>query len=121
MFFEKEYSYKDFQLPVLTSAKLINARSSTVDKKKLSSQRFSSPSPRRTPISQITVSDSFAKQKHPIPPYVSAKTWAVFNTITNQIIFGQGIDDKREIASLTKIMTCYLSLQLSEKYTISLQ
>ena len=37
------------------------------------------------------------------------------------MVFGQGIEDRREIASLTKIMTCYLSLKLAEAWGIQLQ
>lgn len=36
------------------------------------------------------------------------------------MLYGKGEDEMREIASLTKIMTCYLSLQLAKDYSIDL-
>jgi serine-type D-Ala-D-Ala carboxypeptidase (penicillin-binding protein 5/6) len=117
---EKENSIKDFQLPSLVSNKIISSRAMTVEKRKYTYKRISSTSAHQIVGTSISP-ETKQKTKHNIPPYMSAKTWAVLNTITNQILFGQGTEYRREIASLTKIMTCYLSLKLCESYKIPFQ
>jgi len=54
------------------------------------------------------------------PPYVSAKSWAIADGNTGKILFGKGETEHREIASLTKIMTCYTALKLATKYDVNL-
>jgi len=54
------------------------------------------------------------------PPFISAKSWAIADGRTGQVLFGRGDSDKREIASLTKIMTAYLALRLSSIYNVDL-
>jgi D-alanyl-D-alanine carboxypeptidase (penicillin-binding protein 5/6) len=46
------------------------------------------------------------------PPYVSSKSWAVVDGRTGDVIFGRNENVKREIASLTKIMTAFVTLQI---------
>lgn len=114
---EKDPSEKEFQLPSLGSFKVPQSRTATVNKRKNHSNHLSSPSPHRQ-LTAISISDT--RLKHVIPPYTSAKTWVIFNTYTESVLFGQGIEDRREIASLTKIMTCYLTLKLAELWNIPL-
>lgn len=45
-------------------------------------------------------------------PTVSAKAWAVSDSHTGKLLYGSHEDDPREIASLTKILTCYTCLKL---------
>ena len=113
----KESPAKDFQLPSLNPFK--PSSHTAKSNKRKHSFRLTSPSPHRH-IASISVSETQSKLKHLIPPYISAKTWAVFNTSSETIIFGQGTEDRREIASLTKIMTCYLSIKLAEAWGIPL-
>ena len=54
------------------------------------------------------------------PPFVSAKSWAIANGRTGRVLFGRGDSDKREIASLTKIMTALIALRLSNIENIDL-
>lgn len=54
------------------------------------------------------------------PPFISAKSWAIADGRTGQVLFGRGDSDKREIASLTKIMTAYLAFRLSSAYNVDL-
>jgi D-alanyl-D-alanine carboxypeptidase len=54
------------------------------------------------------------------PPFISAKSWAIADGRTGQVLFGRCDADKREIASLTKIMTAYLALRLSSTYNVDL-
>ena len=50
----------------------------------------------------------------------SAKSWSVTSARTSRMLFGKCEDEMREIASLTKIMTCYLSLLLARDFNIDL-
>eukprot|EP00347_Sterkiella_histriomuscorum_P010552 403375850 len=51
-------------------------------------------------------------------PMVSAQAWAVYDVKQNKLLFGKLERDRREIASLTKIMTCYTVIQLLNKFKI---
>lgn len=48
------------------------------------------------------------------PPYVSAKSWVIADGKSGEILFGRGEKEKREVASLTKIMTAYTALTIAE-------
>jgi hypothetical protein len=48
------------------------------------------------------------------PPHVSALSWVVLDQSTKEVLFGKLEKDRREIASLTKIMTIYTVLQLCD-------
>lgn len=54
-------------------------------------------------------------------PYVSAQSWAVLDYKTGKIIGGLRQSQSREIASLTKIMTCVVALQMTENYGLSFE
>ena len=49
------------------------------------------------------------------PPFVTAKSWAICDCRTGEILFGKCENDRREIASLTKIMTCFVVVQIIRK------
>ena len=51
-------------------------------------------------------------------PIVSAQAWAVFDLKSEKFLFGKLERDRREIASLTKIMTCYTVLHLLDKFNL---
>jgi D-alanyl-D-alanine carboxypeptidase len=51
-------------------------------------------------------------------PHVTAQAWAVYDMKANKLLFGKLERDRREIASLTKIMTCYTVIQLLKKFDI---
>lgn len=60
------------------------------------------------------------------PPPITAISWAILNGDSNQLICGKNLNKKREIASLTKIMTALVVSQLLERmklcpYTTSLE
>ena len=117
---DKDSSTKEFQLPSLPSSKCTASRTATVKKRNNPAHRNSSPSPHRIFGVSSILSDNHTRLKHLIPPYTSAKTWVIYNTLSEAVLFGQGSEDRREIASLTKIMTCYLSLKLAESRDIPL-
>lgn len=63
----------------------------------------------------------------PPPPAVAAKAWALVDYGSGQVIAGQGVDERHEPASLTKLMTAYIvfaalkdgRLKLTDTATIS--
>lgn len=52
------------------------------------------------------------------PPFVTAQSWIVADGRNGKLIFGRGETERREIASLTKIMTAYTALQLTKKFQL---
>ena len=48
------------------------------------------------------------------PPKISAKCWCIFDVNTSKMLEGSFEEFPREIASLTKIMTCLLTIQYFE-------
>jgi D-alanyl-D-alanine carboxypeptidase len=41
---------------------------------------------------------------------VTAKSWAIFDAVTGELISGKNEHEQREVASITKIMTCWASI-----------
>jgi D-alanyl-D-alanine carboxypeptidase (penicillin-binding protein 5/6) len=55
----------------------------------------------------------------PAPP-VSALSWVILDRKTKEVLFGRMEKERREVASLTKIMTMYTVLQLTDNLGLSL-
>lgn len=53
-------------------------------------------------------------------PLISAASWVVLDRKTKQVLFGKLEKERREVASLTKIMTIYTVLRLCDKLAIDL-
>lgn len=51
-------------------------------------------------------------------PHCSASSWAVFDQKTNSLLFGKMEKERREVASLTKIMTAFVVLKLLDRFSI---
>jgi D-alanyl-D-alanine carboxypeptidase len=49
-------------------------------------------------------------------PHCSASSWAVFDQKTNCLLFGKMEKERRECASLTKIMTAFVVLKLLDRF-----
>ncbi|OMJ82509.1 hypothetical protein SteCoe_16796 [Stentor coeruleus] len=62
-------------------------------------------------IGKINQNSSILNKTYISKPIVSAKAWVVYDVITDSYIDGHRECDKREIASLTKIMTCIVSIE----------
>ena len=68
-----------------------------------------------------------AEMPLPPPPAIEAKAWALLEYGSGQVIAGQGVDERHEPASLTKLMTAYIvfaalkdgRLRLADTATIS--
>lgn len=55
----------------------------------------------------------------PLPPQLTAKSWAVLNANTGELLGGQHEHERREIASITKVMTAYTAIQIIESLNIN--
>lgn len=49
-------------------------------------------------------------------PHCSAQAWSIYDQKTATLLFGKSERDRRECASLTKIMTCFVVLRLLERF-----
>lgn len=55
------------------------------------------------------------------PPFVTAKSWSICDGRTGEILFGKCENDRKEIASLTKIMTAFVVIQIVRKIKLNAQ
>ena len=51
-------------------------------------------------------------------PHCSAQAWSIYDQKTNTLLFGRMERERRECASLTKIMTCYLVIKLLDRFKV---
>ena len=51
-------------------------------------------------------------------PFVSAKSWLMMNIDTKEVMFAKQETVQRQVASLTKIVTMCVVLDLLEKYNL---
>eukprot|EP00826_Nyctotherus_ovalis_P049084 TRINITY_DN5867_c0_g1_i11.p1 TRINITY_DN5867_c0_g1~~TRINITY_DN5867_c0_g1_i11.p1 ORF type:complete len:319 (+),score=57.84 TRINITY_DN5867_c0_g1_i11:103-1059(+) len=63
-------------------------------------------------IRDSNVSRSFCAASRPKPCVITAKAWIVYDVRTASVLLAQKAKEKREIASLTKIMTAYTVLRV---------
>lgn len=71
------------------------------------------------PVDTLATTISKSKEKHPnlvnrylfFKPHVSASSWIAIESKTGRYLDGKDEDEPREIASLTKIMTCITVIQ----------
>lgn len=66
----------------------------------------------------------FAAQAHaqqmPVPPELAAKSWLLVDMGSNQVLTSEKPDERLEPASLTKLMTAYLTFAALHKKTLAL-
>ena len=60
-------------------------------------------------------------QQMPVPPSLAAKSWLLLDMGSNQVLTTEKPDDRLEPASLTKLMTAYLTFSALHKKTLSLE
>ncbi len=60
-------------------------------------------------------------QQAPVPPSLAAKSWLLLEMGSGQLLTAEKPDDRLEPASLTKLMTAYLTFSSLHKKTLSLQ
>ncbi|TNV83654.1 hypothetical protein FGO68_gene7521 [Halteria grandinella] len=51
-------------------------------------------------------------------PFISASSWIIVDKTTGEVLFAKNENEQRQVASLTKIMTCVVILKLIEKFGI---
>jgi serine-type D-Ala-D-Ala carboxypeptidase (penicillin-binding protein 5/6) len=60
------------------------------------------------------------KKPSNLPPLVSCDSWSIYDPITKQFLGGKNDDQPREVASISKIMTCLVVLEILEEQEIPL-
>ena len=53
------------------------------------------------------------------PPATTAKSWSILDGRTGEVLFGKAEHERREIASMTKIMTGFIVIQIMRKLHVS--
>ena len=53
------------------------------------------------------------------PPYVTATNWAILDGHKGEVLFGKAENERVEIASMTKIMTCFIVIQICRKLKLN--
>lgn len=71
-----------------------------------------------TLLTLITTASAFAQQA-PVPPELAARSWLLMDLSANQLLTAEKPDERLEPASLTKLMTAYLSFSAIHKKTLS--
>lgn len=55
------------------------------------------------------------------PPHTTAYNWAIYDQGNSVLLFGKNERERREVASLTKIMTAYTVLKLSQRLGLDIE
>jgi D-alanyl-D-alanine carboxypeptidase (penicillin-binding protein 5/6) len=71
-------------------------------------------------LSLVVTSHALAQQL-PVPPSLAAKSWLLLEMGSNQMLTSEKPDERLEPASLTKLMTAYLTFAAIHKKTIALE
>ena len=67
----------------------------------------------------VTAGQALAQQL-PVPPALAAKSWLLLEVGSNQVLTAEKSDERLEPASLTKLMTAYLTFSAIRQKTIGL-
>ena len=68
----------------------------------------------------IALTGQVLAQQLPVPPSLAAKSWLLLDMSSNQVLNTEKPDDRIEPASLTKLMTAYLTFAAIHKKTLAL-
>lgn len=52
-------------------------------------------------------------------PFVTAQAWAIIDKSTGELLFGRNENESRQVASLTKIMTTYVVMDILQRYKLN--
>ncbi len=69
----------------------------------------------------IALTGQVLAQQLPVPPALAAKSWLLLDVGSNQVLTTEKPDDRLEPASLTKLMTAYLTFAALHKKTLALE
>jgi len=72
-------------------------------------------------ILSLVVTTQAMAQQLPVPPALAAKSWLLLEVGSNQMLTAEKPDDRLEPASLTKLMTAYLTFSALHKKTLALE
>lgn len=72
-------------------------------------------------VATLAGSTLVSAQQAPVPPSLAAKSWLLLEVGSGQVLTAEKPDDRLEPASLTKLMTAYLTFQAIHKKTLSLE
>ena len=77
-----------------------------------------------TPTTQTTQTFFKRAASRPVeqlkPPSTSCRNWICMNADTVEIIYGNKINEEREVASVTKIMTCLVTLDFVHSFNVDI-
>jgi len=68
----------------------------------------------------LALAAPFAQANEPTPPALAAKAWLLYDVGSGQVLTAQGADERIEPASLTKLMTAYVTFSALKAKTISM-
>lgn len=71
-------------------------------------------------VLSLVCAGSALAQQQPVPPALAAKSWLLLEMGSGQMLTAEKPDERLEPASLTKLMTAYLSFSAIHKKTIAL-
>ncbi len=71
-------------------------------------------------LSALFLISTASAQQLPVAPVLAAKSWLLLETGSGQVLAAQAPDDKIEPASLTKLMTAYLTFSAIRQKTLAL-
>jgi D-alanyl-D-alanine carboxypeptidase (penicillin-binding protein 5/6) len=71
-------------------------------------------------LSLLVAAQAMAQQL-PVPPTLAAKSWLLLEMGSNQVLIAEKPDERLEPASLTKLMTAYLTFAALHKKTLALE
>ncbi|CAD8168945.1 unnamed protein product [Paramecium octaurelia] len=110
--------------PKNTKVKLLNSTANNSFYSKKSSEKYQqSPIKPKTAISRakrILPQQISITPIESATPLVSAQSWCVINGKNGQLMGGYNQYKSRQMASITKIMTCWLALKLTQQFHLDL-
>lgn len=68
----------------------------------------------------LALTAPFARANEPTPPALAARAWLLYDVGSGQVLTAQGADERIEPASLTKLMTAYVTFSALKAKTISM-
>ena len=72
-------------------------------------------------VLSLVITSHAVGQQLPIPPSLAAKSWLLLEMGSNQMLTSEKPDERLEPASLTKLMTAYLTFAAIHKKTIAME
>jgi len=75
--------------------------------------------PTNIPCSTNFIDDDYVPNPHNYP-FVTCQTYVIMEPKKNKLVFSKKADEVREMASLTKIMTCLVSLHLASELKLDI-